>query len=257
MTSIDDDFAKWAIGFSGIDGGDIGSPQNPTIWVCGIEWGVGGRDFLKNSISVKELKKQFLKDVSCPTLGFMENEKLPAWKESISYPYGRQLVKLLCGLSGGRVTDYKNFAETIQPFVFGKSGYFKLNLYPLDFYDTDEKHWSSAHNIATGFENKNQYKKWIEENRFPEFRKLVKKHAPKLIVCFGRTYFEKFKLAFADIDTSFNEETIEDRKLLWARNSDGVLIAVLPFLVNRWGLNRNVTMQLFGDRLRELLNFST
>ena len=34
-------FAKWATGFSGCDGGDIGSAQNRSIWYCGIEWGGG------------------------------------------------------------------------------------------------------------------------------------------------------------------------------------------------------------------------
>lgn len=30
-------FAKWATGFSGCDGGFIGSPQSKSIWFCGIE----------------------------------------------------------------------------------------------------------------------------------------------------------------------------------------------------------------------------
>ncbi|WP_260951748.1 hypothetical protein [Campylobacter sp. RM16187] len=34
-------FKKWALGFSGCDGGDIGSPENPSAWLCGIEWGEG------------------------------------------------------------------------------------------------------------------------------------------------------------------------------------------------------------------------
>lgn len=27
------------LGFSGCNGGKIGSPNAPSIWVCGIEWG--------------------------------------------------------------------------------------------------------------------------------------------------------------------------------------------------------------------------
>ena len=38
---IDARFAKWATGFSGCDGGDIGSPKSRSIWFCGIEWGWG------------------------------------------------------------------------------------------------------------------------------------------------------------------------------------------------------------------------
>ena len=35
------EFKKLALGFSGCDGGDIGSPQKRAVWLCGIEWGCG------------------------------------------------------------------------------------------------------------------------------------------------------------------------------------------------------------------------
>ena len=38
---INENFKKWALGFSGCDGGDIGSAQSPSIWLCGLEWGGG------------------------------------------------------------------------------------------------------------------------------------------------------------------------------------------------------------------------
>ena len=43
---------NWMLDFSGCDGGTIGSPKKPAIWVCGIEWG-GGTDAegLKNYIN--------------------------------------------------------------------------------------------------------------------------------------------------------------------------------------------------------------
>lgn len=31
----------WLRDFHGCDGGDIGSPEKPSVWVCGIEWGGG------------------------------------------------------------------------------------------------------------------------------------------------------------------------------------------------------------------------
>lgn len=34
---VNEDFARWASGFSGCDGGDIGSSQGKSIWFCGIE----------------------------------------------------------------------------------------------------------------------------------------------------------------------------------------------------------------------------
>lgn len=39
--TITTDFGKWARGFSGCDGGDIGSHEKQSIWYCGIEWGGG------------------------------------------------------------------------------------------------------------------------------------------------------------------------------------------------------------------------
>ena len=52
---INEDFKKWALGFSGCDGGDIGSPQHQSIWLCGLEWGGGFKpeqlaDEFKNNV---------------------------------------------------------------------------------------------------------------------------------------------------------------------------------------------------------------
>ena len=46
-------FSRWAKGYSGFDGGDIGSPESPSIWVCGIEWGGGGNcEWLEKELEI-------------------------------------------------------------------------------------------------------------------------------------------------------------------------------------------------------------
>ncbi len=41
MKTTEARFKEWCPGYSGCDGGDIGNEDNPSVWVCGIEWGGG------------------------------------------------------------------------------------------------------------------------------------------------------------------------------------------------------------------------
>ena len=78
-------------------------------------------------------------------------------------------------------------------------------------------------------------------------------YSPKLIVCVGKSYLSGFSLAFSDDESAFKTEIIDDRELNWAVNKNGTIIVVLPFLGGRYGLVKNVSIQKFGDRIRELL----
>ena len=240
-------FEKWATGFSGCDGGDIGSSKSPSIWFCGIEWGGG------YPADEQKLHNIFLGDVSAPAEGYTNVEGKPEWKENLAYRFNWQAMKLLTTINGGSFSDYKLFAENVRPFVKGERGYYKINLYPLAFRNTNHQLWQNAFAEATNFENKQEYINWINSRRFPLMKSWVQAYTPKLIVCTGITYASDFRLAFVDDGLEFNTETIDDRELHWVVNKNGTIVVVIPFMLNRNGLTRNVSIQKFGEKIRALL----
>ena len=238
----EDKFSKWATGFSGCDGGDIGNHNIKSIWFCGIEWGGGhpaDEEELCNTV--------FSKNVDYPDDGYSK------WNENLSYIFNWQAMKLLSAIKGGVVESYKDFAEKNLPFTRGGKGYFKMNLYPLAFKNTSHALWESGFAKATGLENKQEYISWIRLHRFPILKSWADVYAPKLIVCVGKSYIADFSLAFADQGLKFNCEEIDDRELNWGINKNGTLVVVIPFMVNRNGLTRNISIQKFGNRIREIL----
>lgn len=241
LIDVNPEFAKWAAGFSGCDGGDIGAPGKSSIWFCGIEWGGG------HPANAEELLSIWNEDVSSPHTGYED------WRSNLEYIFNWQAVKMLSAIEGGRVSDYKQFAEKIQPFVTGGKGYFKMNLYPLAFKNTSHTLWQDAFACATGFPSKQDYLAWIRARRFPVMKSWVADSTPRLIVCAGITYKEDFRTAFVDDDVELHREVIDDRELHWAKNANGGFVVIIPFMVNRHGLTRNVSIQKFGDRIRELM----
>jgi hypothetical protein len=158
--SITKKFEKWALGYSGCDGGGIGSPSSPGTWVCGIEWG-GGH-------TPEALVTHMEEDVSSPPRGYSD------WTENLAYIFNWQVMKLLSAINGGSVSDYKKFAETVKPFIDGSPNYFKMNLYPIGFKDTSYARWHDNFSHITGFQSKADYLSWCSTFRFPEIRKWAK-----------------------------------------------------------------------------------
>jgi len=246
-------FISWASSFSGCDGGDIGSPNMPSIWYCGIEWG-GGHENNK-----EKLLDILSKPVASPPEGYgdcVDKKGIlhPSWKWNLDYIFNWQAVKLLSVLLGGYVRDYKRFAEEVKPFTKGGSGYFKMNLYPLAFKNTSNAHWGEGFAQATEFEHKNDYIEWVRKNRLPVMRHWAKKYRPKVIICTGITYANDFCAAFAEGFSQLNKEVIEDRELYWLINEDGCFVFVIPFMVNRFGLTRNAAIQAFGERMKTIVD---
>jgi hypothetical protein len=233
-------FKKWAKSFSGCDGGDIGSHDKKSKWVCGIEWGGGHNpEYLEETIALEVLTQ---------CTGY------DSWNENLSYIFNWQVMKLLSVIEGGGVPQYKQFAESKMPFVSGSSGYFKMNLYPFAFKNTSHDLWQKNFASVTGFERKSDYLEWCRHHRFPQLRNWASEYKPELIICLGKTYKHEFITAFGDPDLVLSTEIIDDRELNWGRNTDGTLILVLPFMVNRNGLTKNSSIEKFGKRIRELLN---
>lgn len=230
----------WLCGFSGCDGGEIGSPENPSIWVCGIEWA--------GEHKVEDLKRDVVTKLATASAGY---EK---WEDLVCFPYGIITSKLLAAVNGFNVEEYRQFAEQHQPFVIGSpSRYFQLNLFPIGFKNTSPELWKKEYSEVTGFEDKREYERYCRKHRFNTMNKWVETFQPKLIICFGKSFEDDFNLAFSDGYKSFKEESIEHAVLKWKQNENGTTVAVLPFPNSPTGLKHNSSIQLLGKRLSELM----
>ncbi|WP_188150296.1 hypothetical protein [Teredinibacter waterburyi] len=237
--SVKESFKNWALGFSGVDGGDIGSPDKKSRWVCGIEWGAGHTpDELEACLndSPDEIPKGY-----------------DSWEENIAYIFNWQVMKLFSAIGGDSVDNYKKFAKNVKPFVCGEQGYFKMNLYPIAFKDTDQEKWIKEFSDITGFNNKQEYISWCKQNRLNKIRKWASIYSPELVICLGKTYADDFLAAYCDSESKLNFETIDDREISWCINSSGTLVVILPFMVNQNGLVKNDSIQKVGERISELL----
>lgn len=202
MTSndtINPDFKKWALLPTGFDGGDWGSPENPSIWICGLEWGgVDNKD-------IEKMKGEFAN----PKIhaGYEDTEE--EIKKQLDYRFNQACYKILHALATFDINDphhtagkesegYADFFQKTKPFVEGKTGYLKINLYPLAFKNTNTDNWASTQRISTGIKSKEDYKKWIEKERFPVIRRWTEKHKPRLILCFGTSHRTDFAAAFLE-----------------------------------------------------------
>ena len=159
-------------------------------------------------------------------------------------------------IDGQTVSGYRDFCAQAKPFTKGSSGYFKLNLYPIAFKNTDQTRWHSEFAEVIGLERKADYIEWCKNHRFPRMRQWAHEAKPKLILCVGKDYRADFKRAFHDESANFNHEVIAGRDMWWHVNADGTLVVIIPFMVNRNGLTKNDSIQKFGDRISELLQGS-
>lgn len=236
--SVTADFEKWAIGYSGCDGGDIGSPESPSIWVCGIEWGGG-------FISAEWLQTELTRCTKEPPDGYESPE------DNLAYVFNRQTAKLLNVISGGRPSEYRDFALQKKPFVKSSHGYFKMNLYPISFKDTGADRWSIWIKEIIGLSSKDEYISWCKVNRFPFLLQAKEKHKPKCIVCFGKTYKDDFVSAFCGNNHEENMEKIGDRELYWY-DSGETKVFVCPFPTGPYGLNSDELIKNFGEKIRSI-----
>lgn len=236
--SVNPIFAKWATEFSGCDGGN----PNGEIWICGLEMaGV-------NDLEFHELSEP-------PYIGHPHRDRAEFFNNSKgeTQPYNVNAVKLLSALEGREVNEYKSFFEEYSCFD-KKSNYFKLNLFPIQFKNTDPKNWLDHQAKITGFSGKKEYKKWCEEHRFPVLKGWVTRFSPKLIICTGTTYDSEFKSAFGSGNTEYLETEAAGKKIKYfVTNNNRTLVAVTYFLVHSTGLNSHEKLALTGKKLSELM----
>ena len=94
----------------------------------------------------------------------------------------------------------------------------------------------------------------MQKAPFPTHAQWAARARPKLILCLGKSYRDDFQMAFHDKNSTFTHDPpIDGHDLWWCVNAEGTLVAVIPFMVNRYGLTRNESIQKFGDRIAKLM----
>ena len=243
-------FKQWACSLSGCDGGN----PKADIWICGIEWGYNKNDKTQEEYYKVDLPQEIANGEYYPS------EKYK-WKDSLEYPYGRNVAKLYSAIIGEKVSDYKKVADNRTG-----SEIFKMNLYPIAFNNTDEQLWKKYRlNEVTGFEEKNLFKTWCYLHRFPAISRFVNENKPKLIIGIGISYLTDFFVCFAGdrgVNTTiyFGEILQESgmgklvrRTYFWAKLINGTTLVVIPFFSGSYGLNSDFLIQETGLRIKELI----
>lgn len=230
-------FEKWAKGYSGCDGGNL----KGSIWLCGIEWSIGVRHVLREELA---------RPVARVPQRYMRAEDVLWSPEGRSHPFNQMFLKLMSALRGHDVQQYRSLLDG-DPFPFHKkSDFFKMNLFPIAFPRDEDELWTDEHTAATGLASKPAYRAWCREYRFPRIRSWVRRARPRLVIAVGLGRQEEFQMAF-DLQGPQQDEWIEGARLRWV--SDGTTtLAVVPFPHSSSGLNSNVRVQAFGQRLGEL-----
>jgi len=230
-----DDFSKWAMGYSGCDGGNVSGP----IWFCGIEY--GGNE--EEKLDFNELKQP---------LYIHDNQR----KQFLAYQYNIKVAKIYASILGEDVASYLQIA--LRDKIFDKdSNVFKMNLYPISFHHDSDDLWQEWLYRKTGLPTKSIYRAWCQLYRFREIQKWVNGHSPKLIVATGITYKNEFIMAFDGIETIYkgniNKKNLSGRDLaLLDINDSKTILAITPFLGGRYGLNSDSLLQEFGKEIRNI-----
>ena len=244
--SINPDFEKWALGFSGCDGGNLSGP----LWFCGIEYG--------QNDDAESLKRAFLDDVSTPSSIPDDAEDLRI--KELVHQYNVKLLKMYSAILGKDVGDYR--AAALDNKYLSKNGQlFKMNLYPIAFGDTKDDLWGNDHFKLTGMPTKTIYKAWCQINRFKEINNWVKNAVPRAIICTGVNLRHEFAMAFcgfenvhadlAKLKPLVNHDGT--RTFYWMPiNNNKTILFVTPFFGNAYGLNKDEHFTDIGSRVREI-----
>ncbi len=240
ITSRAREFQDWASNseafLESCDGGDHGSPANPSVWVLGIEPGWSLAD-QKNEANGQK--------ISSETLDKYSIELQLGWRFNVA------AFKLLAALDGRSPTEYLAFAQEKRPFEQGCSGYFKGNLFPEAFYNVPA--WDDEAIRATGFSSKADYQVWMRGARFPILTAWIEKWRPRLIIGLGLTHADDF-LAVAQASEPPTQHSFEvngHAKRMMMTKSGLVPLAILPHLTGgRNGLNSHEAIAHAAQQIR-------
>lgn len=216
---MDDFYSSLERSLIGCDGGNIRAP----LWFSGIEWGSSDEritsEMTRPTYAISNYAVPYLsKDWK------NENPKLLNWQ------FDQKISKILCNAYDYN-GDYRDYMR--QKYCEADSNEFKVNLFPLPAINIDE--WSVEHIELTKTRIKYHYQTYCAHHRFKLLHQLVKEFKPKVIVCFGRSFLEEFKLAFwgDGAPQSFKEtkHEIGERNSLSVLSSDNATkLVIAPFL---------------------------
>lgn len=215
---MDDFYSSLERSLIGCDGGNIRAP----LWFSGIEWGTSD--------------EKITSEMTRPTYS-VSNYELPYlskdWKKVnpglLKWQFDQKISKILCNVFDYK-GDYRDYMR--EKYCEVDSNEFKVNLFPLPAKNISE--WSNEHIELTKTRIKYHYRTYCAHNRFKLLYVLVGKFKPKVIVCFGQSHLEEFKLAFwGSTSQSFKEtkHEIGRRNSLSVLSSDNATkLVIAPFL---------------------------
>ena len=169
----------------------------------------------------------------------------------MKWPFNRNAFKLLAAMNGREISDYKSFAEEQHIFERGSQEYLKGNLHPLAFRQVED--WDRTASSSTGFLDKESYRLWIKENRFPVITEWIERCRPKLFIGVGNSHRKEFM-------TVTRSPSYEERKFpingftkkMYLTKSGLVPLAVIPHLSRgKNGLNSDEAIQKTADKIRD------
>lgn len=221
------------------EGGDPGSPDQPSIWVLGIEPGWSLADAAADEKADPDREAQV---------------EAYSIEQQLTWRYNCKAFQLLAEMNGVPLADYVQFAHEARPFERGSKGYFKANLFPEPFNNVGE--WDAAATGATGFNSKADYRNWLRSARFNVLKKWIQKCHPKVVIGTGLTHLHDFMAI-----TGTNEEPAAHRfevnghsKRMHVSTAGIVPMAVVPhFTGGSHGLNSDESVRVAAQTIRTAL----
>ncbi|MFT4627465.1 MAG: hypothetical protein ACI8PZ_006149 [Myxococcota bacterium] len=232
------EFADWAVGWSGVNGGNPAGP----LWVCGLEFGTGED---KPTLD-RDRENYTVEGVPAWTDAFVRAYRTPITRS----PFIRKLAKVVLAFEGRPINDYADFR--VGGLLRPAGTAFHINLYPLSFRNMHGGHWSRDHYELTGFPNKLLYRAWCMQHRFPWLASHARRAAPRVLVCTGASYAEDFRYAFcADPFASGTSWSLPSGKRVEEHAiGDGTRLLITPFF-GQGGLMRNDDLAALGRHARQ------
>ncbi len=197
------------------DGGDPGSPHDPSVWLLGIEPGWSFADQQAEAATDPESEAQLA---------------TYAIERQLEWPFNRNAFKLLAALEGLPSGHYRDFAIRQQPFVLNSKGYLKGNLFPVPFNKVDD--WDVQASRSTGFETKDEYRSWVRTTRFPVLKAWINRCRPRLIIGSGISHLDDFLeiVGSAEPPKEFQFEVNGHTKRVFISKSGIVPLTIIPHL---------------------------
>lgn len=231
------EFADWAIGWSGVNGG------NPAghLWVCGLEFGTG-----EDKPTLDRDRERFaVEGVPAWTDPFVEAYRTPITRS----PFIRKLAKVVLAYQGRPIDKYGDFR--VGGLLRHDGVAFHINLYPLPFRNMGAG-WSRDHYDLTGCPSKLLYRAWCMQRRFPWLASQVRRYAPDVLVCTGSSYADDFRLAFcADPFAPGTSWSLPSGKQVEEHTIDDTTRLLITPFFGQGGLMRNDDLAALGRHARE------